>query len=73
MHLVYNTITSQETRLLSNLANIQVEKEKEKRGPSTVPHPMHSSSSNTSNLNFPYGAITRAFNLQSTSKAHFVL
>ena len=55
------------------ILNIQVEKEKEKRGPSTVPHPMHSSSSNTSNLNFPCGAITRAFNLQSTSKAHFVL
>ena len=31
------------------ILNIQVEKEKEKRGPSTVPHPMHSSSSNTSN------------------------
>ena len=35
------------------ILNIQVEKEKEKRGPSTVPHPMHSSSSNTSNLIFP--------------------
>ena len=53
--------------------NIQVQKEEEKRGSSTVPHPVHSSSPNKSNLNFFCGAITRAFNLQSTSKAHSVL
>ena len=55
------------------ILNIQVQKEKEKRGPSTVPHPMNSSSPNKLNLNFPCGTITRAFNLQSTSKAHLVL
>ena len=32
--------------------NIQVQKEEEKRGSSTVPHPVHSSSPNKSNLNF---------------------
>ena len=63
----------QDFSLTLPILNIQVQKEKGKRCPSTVPHPMHSSSLNISNLNFPCGAITRAFNLQSTSKAYLVL
>ena len=54
--------------LTSPILNIQVQKEKEKRGPSTVPHSMHISRPNKSNLNFPCGAITRAFNLNRQVK-----
>ena len=35
-----------------NLPILDVQKEKQKRGPSTVPHPLHSFSPNISNLNF---------------------
>ena len=63
----------QDFSLTLPILNIQVQKEKGKRCPSTVLHPIHSSSLNISNLNFPCGSITRAFNLQSTSKAHLVL
>ena len=55
IHSVYNTITWQETRLSSNLANSWYSSSKEKgdRGPLTVTCQMHSSSSNKIKFNFP--------------------
>ena len=75
IHSAYNTITWQETRLSSNLANswYSSSKEKGERGPSTVTCQMHSSSSNKIKFKFPCGDVTDAFILQSRNKAHLVL